>query len=213
MAEGRTLDELVGVDAEMVVPEVDHRLEQLALGIDRAGPVQELGLERRLQPHLPRSLGDEMVLPELRRRLGLCFVERRRDASFAGGVRNRGRIELLIDPRGQPRCVVRAESVERFEVPGARSERGARQRGDAGARRRERRCRRLARRGAVMGRQPHGIGGPVAGAESDTTITAQRIVGLRQRPIRLRCGAEEHLRSPGEAEAGCRDPTRRTRAG
>ena len=41
----RRLDELPGVDVEVVVPEVDQNFEELALRVDRPGPGRELGLD------------------------------------------------------------------------------------------------------------------------------------------------------------------------
>ena len=118
----RRLDELPGVDVEVVVPEIDQDLEELPLGVDGPDPGRELGLGGRADTLVPLGVGDVMLEEELRQALAERAEAARRDPGVAGGVGERRRVQLLIDPGGEPLEVVPAEGVESCDIGRGRAE-------------------------------------------------------------------------------------------
>ncbi len=121
----------------MVVPEVDQDLEELALRVDRPGPGRELGLGGRADALVPLRVGDVMVEEELRQALAERAEAARREPGVAGGVGERRRVELLVDPGGEPLEVVPAEGVESGDVARGRAEGQPGERQDRHGRRRQ----------------------------------------------------------------------------
>ena len=78
-----------------------------------------------------------MVEEELRQALAESAEAARREPGVAGGVGNRRRVELLIDPGGEAREVVPAEGVERGDVARGRAEAEPGERQDRQGRRRQ----------------------------------------------------------------------------
>jgi hypothetical protein len=110
----RTEQELVGVDVEVVVPEVDQQLEKLAFAVDRTNPSRQPGLPKRQHVNFP-DLGLNVVAPQVEDPLTEGRKAAGREPRVGETVVDGRGSKLLVDPSGQA-CRVGAERFETRNV-------------------------------------------------------------------------------------------------